>query len=46
MVVNIPFIKENPMLYATLKNESYTPLFFLSSLGAGGLAVSFFMYLM
>lgn len=28
------------------KGERYSPLFFLSSLGAGGLAVSFFMYLM
>jgi hypothetical protein len=26
--------------------EKYTPLYFLSSLGAGGLSVSFFMYLM
>ena len=44
--MNIQFIKEISMRYATLKNESYTPLYFLSSLGAGGLAVSFFMYLM
>ncbi len=28
------------------KGERYSPLFFLSSLGAGGLSVSFFMYLM
>lgn len=28
------------------KGERYSPLFFLSSLGAGGLAISFFMYLM
>ena len=26
--------------------ENYTPIYFLSSLGAGGLSVSFFMYLM
>lgn len=29
-----------------LKREQFSPLYFLSSLGAGGLAVSFFMYLM
>lgn len=28
------------------KGERYSPLYFLSSLGAGGLSVSFFMYLM
>lgn len=28
------------------RGERYSPLFFLSSLGAGGLAISFFMYLM
>ncbi len=26
--------------------ENYTPIYFLSALGAGGLAVSFFIYLM
>ena len=34
------------MRYAQLREKSYTPLYFLASLGAGGLAVSFFMYLM
>lgn len=34
------------MRYTSLKNENYSPLYFLSSLGAGGLTVSFFMYLM
>jgi len=34
------------MRYASLRNERYSPLYFLSSLGASGLAVSFFMYLM
>lgn len=28
------------------KGERYSPLYFLSSLGAGGLSISFFMYLM
>ena len=27
-------------------DQSYSPLYFLASLGAGGLAVTFFMYLM
>lgn len=34
------------MRYANSITERYNPLYFLSSLGAGGLAVSFFMYLM
>jgi len=34
------------MRYAQLREKSYSPLYFLASLGAGGLAVSFFMYLM
>ncbi|MEQ8481609.1 MAG: hypothetical protein RIC18_13205 [Hoeflea sp.] len=34
------------MRYARAEGASYSPVYFLSSLGAGGLAVSFFMYLM
>ena len=34
------------MRYARAEGAPYTPIYFLSSLGAGGLAVSFFMYLM
>ena len=34
------------MAYARAKDAPWSPLYFLSSLGAGGLAVSFFMYLM
>jgi hypothetical protein len=34
------------MRYARAEGASYSPIYFLSSLGAGGLAVSFFMYLM
>lgn len=34
------------MRYANSITERFNPLYFLSSLGAGGLAVSFFMYLM
>ncbi|MEE9313164.1 MAG: hypothetical protein V3V02_00815 [Rhizobiaceae bacterium] len=34
------------MKYARAKGAPYTPIYFLSSLGAGGLVVSFFMYLM
>ena len=29
-----------------MSNEKYTPTYFLASLGAGGLSISFFMYLM
>lgn len=32
--------------YRTRPADTYSPLYFLASLGAGGLAVSFFMYLM
>lgn len=31
---------------SVLKGERYSPLYFLSALGAGGLSVSFFMYLL
>lgn len=34
------------MRYATDMTGRYSPLYFLASLGAGGLAVSFFMYLL
>ncbi|WP_422373106.1 TsoY family (seleno)protein [Hoeflea sp.] len=34
------------MRYARAEGAPYSPVYFLSSLGAGGLAVSFFMYLM
>lgn len=34
------------MRYAQSITERYSPLYFLASLGAGGLAVSFFMYIM
>lgn len=34
------------MRYATNATDRYSPLLFLSSVGAGGLAISFFMYLM
>jgi len=34
------------MRYARADGAPYTPIYFLSSLGAGGLAISFFMYLM
>lgn len=34
------------MRYARAEGAPYTPIYFLSSLGAGGLAISFFMYLM
>lgn len=34
------------MRYVTLAPERYSPLYYLSSVGAGGLAVSFFMYLL
>jgi len=36
----------NTMRYSRAQNAPYTPIYFLSSLGAGGLVVSFFMYLM
>ncbi len=34
------------MRYAQSITERYSPLYFLASLGAGGLSISFFMYLM
>ncbi|SDR16121.1 hypothetical protein [Pseudovibrio sp. Tun.PSC04-5.I4] len=34
------------MRYLSNLGERYSPLYFLSSVGAGGLAISFFMYLM
>lgn len=34
------------MKYRSNLGESYTPLYFLASLGSGGLVVTFFMYLM
>jgi hypothetical protein len=34
------------MRYIKKMGETYSPLYFLSALGAGGLAISFYMYLM
>jgi hypothetical protein len=42
----IPFLQEASMRYATDISQRYSPLYFLAALGAGGLAITFFMYLM
>jgi hypothetical protein len=38
--------KNRPVRMTKILGESYSPIYFLNALGAGGLAVSFFMYLM